>query len=117
LHVVDGLLPIGHDALFTLSWRMTGGFFNHALPAPSFIALHLEIVARCRICSLPELSNPVDDLLPLPIVNRYFERLLARGSSEKGDCQVAAKIRLWFWMRRCFQDFEKLLGLGGRLET
>jgi hypothetical protein len=36
--IVDGLLPMGHDALFTLLWRMTEDFFSHALPAPSFKA-------------------------------------------------------------------------------
>jgi hypothetical protein len=63
------------------------------------------------------LSNPVDDLLPLALVNRYFESRLARGRSDKRDCQVAANIRLRLWLLRCFQDFEKLSGLGGRLES
>jgi len=44
--IVDGLLPMG-------------------LPAPSFVAGRFEVVAQRRICSLPELSNPVDDLLAL----------------------------------------------------
>ena len=57
------------------------------------MAGHSEVVARCQICSLPELSNPVDDLLPLPLVNRYFESRLARGRPDKRDCQVAAYIR------------------------
>jgi hypothetical protein len=52
------------------------------LSTPSFISLPLERIARRPICSLAELSNPVNDLLPLPIVNRYLESLLARGSSE-----------------------------------
>ncbi len=69
------------------------------------------------MCSLAGLHKQIDDLLPLPFVNRYLERLLARGRPEKGDCQVAADIRLWFWLLRCFQYFEKLSGLGGRLET
>jgi hypothetical protein len=63
------------------------------------------------------LSNPVDDLLPLSLVNRYSESLLASGRPDKGDCQVAADIRLGLWLLRYFQDFEKLSGLGGRLET
>ena len=69
------------------------------------------------MCHLAGLHNQIDDLLPLPLVNRYLERLLARGRPEKGDGQVAAYIRLRFWLLRCFQDFEKLTGLGGRLET
>jgi hypothetical protein len=76
-----------------------------------------EVVARCPICSLPELSNLIDDLLPLPLVNRNFESLLARGRPEKGDGQFAAHIRLRLCLLRCFQDFEKLSGLGSRLET
>jgi hypothetical protein len=91
--------------------------FDHRLPATTFVAERSEIVARCRICSLPELRNPVDDLLPLPIVNRYFESQLARGRPDKRDCQVAAYIRLRLWLLRCIQGFNKLSGLGGRLET
>jgi hypothetical protein len=82
------------------------------LPALSLMTERFEVVALCPICSLPELSNPVDDLLPLPIVNRYFETRLARGRPDKRDCQVAAYIRLRLWLLRCFQDFEKLSGLG-----
>jgi hypothetical protein len=46
------------------------------------MAGRFEVVPSRRICRLPELSNPVDDLLPIPIVNRYFEGLLPRESSE-----------------------------------
>ena len=67
--IVDGLLPMGYDALFTLSSRMTGDIFSHALSAPSFVAGRFDVVALRPICSLPELNNPVDDLLPLPLVN------------------------------------------------
>ena len=105
------------SAWFTLSWRMITVLFDHRLPATTFVAERSETVARCHICSLPELSNPVDDLLPLPLVNRYFESRLARGRPDKGNCQVAAYIRLWLCLLRCFQDFEKLPGLGGGLET
>ena len=98
--------------------QSTTGFPScHELSATTFVAEHSEVVARCQICSLPELSNPVDDLLPLPLVNRYFECLLTRGRYDKGNCQVAAYIRLRLRLLRCFQDFEKLSGLGGRLET
>ena len=96
--IVDGLLPMG-------------------LPSPSFVAGSLEIVARRRIHSLPELSNPVDDLLTLFIVNRYLERLLARGRPEKGDCQIAACACLRFRFLRRFQNLDQLLSLCGRLET
>ena len=92
-------------------------FVSYALPAPSFMAGRFEVVARRRICNLPELSNLIDDLLPLPIVNQYFEGLLARGRPDKGDCQVPAYIRLWLWLLRCFQGFDKFSGLGDRLET
>ena len=92
-------------------------FLSDELSATTFVAERSEIVARCQICSLPELSNPVDDLLPLPLVNRYFESLLARGRPDKGNRQVAVYIHLRLWLLRCFQDFEKLSGLGGRLET
>jgi hypothetical protein len=63
------------------------------------------------------LRDSADDFLPLPLVNRYFEGLLARGNPDKGDCQIPADIRLRFRVLRCFQDFEKLSGLDGRLET
>ncbi len=87
------------------------------LPAPSFMAGHSEVVARCQICSLPELSNPVEGRLSFPFVNRYFESRLTRGRPEKRDCQVTADTRPRLWLLRCFQDFEKLPGLGGGLET
>ena len=77
--------------------------FDHRLPALSFIAVRSEITVHQPTCSLAGLHNQIDDLLPLPFVNRYLERLLAGGRPEKGDCQVAADIRLWFWLLRCFQ--------------
>ena len=82
--IVNGLLPMG-------------------LPSSSFVAGSFEIVARRRIHSLPELSNPVDGLLLLPLVNRYFEGLLTRGTPEKGNCQVAAHIRFWLWYCDAFR--------------
>ena len=90
---------------------------SYELSATTFVGEYSGFVARCLICSLPELSNPLDDFLSFPIVNGYFESLLARGRPDKGDCQVAAYIGLRLWLLRCFQDFEKLPGLGGRLET
>jgi hypothetical protein len=70
--------------------KLIEDFLSYELSATTFVAKRSEIVARCQICSLPELSNPVDDLLPLPLVNRYFESRLARGRPGKRDCQVAA---------------------------
>ena len=87
------------------------------LSATTFVAGHSGVVARCLICSLAELKNSLDDLLPLPLLNRYSESLLARGGPDESNCQVASYIRLLLWLLRCFQDFEKLSGLGGRLET
>ena len=92
-------------------------FLSYELSATTFVAKRSEIVARRQICSLPELSNPVDDLLPLPLVNRYFKSRLTRERPDKGNCQVAAHIRPRLWLLRCFQDFEELSGLGGGLET
>ena len=105
------------SAWFTLSWRMITVLFDHRLPATTFVAERSDIVARCQICSLPKLSNPIDNLLSFPLVNRYFESRLARGRPDKRDCQVAAYIRLRLWLLRCFQGLDKLSGLGGRLET
>ena len=115
--ILESLPPTCRSAWFTLSWRTITVLFDHRLSATTFVAERSEIVARCQICSLPKLSNPVDDLLPLPIVNQYFEGLLARGRPDKGDCQVPAYIRLWLWLLRCFQGFDKFSGLGDRLET
>jgi hypothetical protein len=90
---------------------------SYELSATTFLAEHSEVVARCQICSPPELSYLLDDLLPLLLVDRHSESLLARGRPDKGNCQVAAYIRFWLWLLRCFQDFEKLSGLGGWLEA
>jgi hypothetical protein len=92
-------------------------FLSFELSATTFVAVYSEVVARCPICCLPELSNSLDDLSPHSLVNRYFESLLARGRHDKSNCQVAADIRLRLWLLRCFQDFEKLSGLGGGLEA
>jgi hypothetical protein len=71
---------------------MTVVVFGHRLPALPFIALRSEITARQPMCLAAGLHNQVDDFLPLPLVNRYFEKLSARGSPEKGDGQVAAYV-------------------------
>jgi hypothetical protein len=114
--IVDGFLPMAKAHCSRTSQSMAD-VLSYELSATMFVAEHSEVVARCQICSLPELSNPVDDLLPLPFVNRYLKRLLARGRPEKCDCQVAADIRLRLCLLRCFQDFKKLSGLGRRLES
>jgi hypothetical protein len=114
--IVDGFPPMGHGAL-SAHFAVDGGFLSYELSATTFVAGHSEVVARCQICSLPELSNPVDDLLPLFLVNRYLESRLARGRPNKGDRQVASGIRLRLCLLRCFEDFEELPGLGGGLEA
>ena len=91
--------------------------FGHRLPALSFIAVRSEITAHQPMCSLPGLDNQIDDLLSLPLVNRYFERLLARGRPEKGDGQSAADVCLRFRELRRFQKLDELSGLSSRLEN
>ena len=93
------------------------GLFAYRLPSLPFIAVRSEITAQQPMCNLAALHYQIDDLLPLPLMNRYFERRFARGVPKKGNCQIAADIRFRLWLLRCFQDFEKLSGLGGRLET
>jgi len=95
---------------------MTGVLFGHRLPALPFIAVRSEITSQQPICSLPRLNNKIDDLLSLPFVNRYFERLLSSGSPEKGDCQNAANIRLWLRMWRRLQNLDKSTSLRDRLD-
>jgi len=92
-------------------------FFSLGLPAAYFVAAHDDFVAQQTICNLPELSNSIDDLLSFSFVNRYFERLLTRGSPEKGDCQFISDVCLWIGMLRRFQGIKQLLCLSGRLET
>ena len=52
---------------------------DHRLPALPFIAVRSEITAHQPMCNLASLHNQIDNLLPLPLVDRYFESLLARG--------------------------------------
>jgi hypothetical protein len=65
---------------------------GHRLPALPFIDARFEITSQQPMSSLPRLDHQVDDLLSLPLGNRYFERLSARGSPEKGDGQIAAYV-------------------------
>jgi hypothetical protein len=115
--IVKSLLQTCSSEWFALPWRMIRVLFGHRLPSLPFIAVRSEIAGHQPMCSLAGLDEQIDDFLPLPIVNRHFESLLARGRTDKSDCKAAADIRLRFWLLRCFQDFEKLSGLGGRLET
>ena len=104
--IVESLLPACRSAWFSLQWWMITVLFDHCLPALPFIAVRSDITAHQAMCHLPGLHNQIDDLLPLPLVNRYFESLLARGRHDKSNCQVAADIRLRLWLLRSFQDFE-----------
>ena len=90
--IVESLLPTCRSAWFALSWRMKRVLFGHRLPALSFVAVRSEITAQQPMCRLPGLHDQIDDLLSLPFVNRYFERLLARGRPEKGDGQIATYV-------------------------
>src|SRR5208337_3071961 len=112
--IVDGLI---YDALFTLSWRRTGDLFSQVLPALPFIAARFEITSQQPIWSLPRVDHQIDDLLPLPLVNRYFERLLPRGSPVKGDGQIAAYVCLRFRELRRLYKLDQLSRLSDRLET
>jgi hypothetical protein len=44
------------------------------------------------MCHLAGFDNQIDDLLSLPFVNRYLERLLAGGRPEKGYGQSAVYV-------------------------
>ena len=115
--IVKSLLQICSSTWFTLPWWMITVLFDHRLPALPFIAVRSETTAHQPICILAGLDDQIDDVLPLPLVNRYFESRLARGRLDKRDCQVAAYILLRLWLLRCFQGFDKFSGLGGRLEA
>jgi len=92
-------------------------FFSLGLPAAYFVAAYDDFVAQQTICRLPELRNPVDDLLAFPLMNGHFERLLVRGRPDKGDCQFASDVCLWLRMSRRFQGIKQLLCLSGPLDT
>jgi hypothetical protein len=73
-----------------------GVLFDHRLPALSFIAVRSEITAHQPMCHLAGLTDQFDDLLSLPFVNRYLERLLFHGRPEKGDGQNSTYVLLRF---------------------
>ncbi len=92
--IVKSLLQTCRDALFTLPWWMITVLFDHRLPTIPFIAVRSEITAHQPMCHLAGLHNQIDDLLSLPLVNRYLESLLARGRPEKSDGQIAVYVCL-----------------------
>jgi len=69
------------------------------------------------MCRLTDLFNPFEDVFALPFVNRHSEGLLAIRGLDDRNSQIAADVCLRFWFLRRFQDLEKLLGVGGRLEA
>ena len=103
--IVKSLLQTCSSEWFALPWRMIRVLFGHRLPSLPFIAVRSEIAGHQLMCSLPSLRDQVDDLLSPPLGNRYLESLLANGRPDKGDCQVAADIRLRLCLLRCFEDF------------
>ena len=69
------------------------------------------------MCRLADLFNLVKDVFALPFVNRHPEGLPAVRGLDDRNRQIAADVCLRFWFLRRFQDLEKLLGVGGRLEA
>jgi len=66
---------------------------------------------------LADLFNPLEDVYALPFFNRHPEGLPTVRCLDDGNRQIAANVCLRFWFLRRFQDLEKLLGVGGRLEA
>src|ERR1035437_2641304 len=87
------------------------------LPTFSFMAGRFESVAQRPMCRLTGLFNPFEDVLAFPFVNRHPERLPAIRVLDDRNRQIAADVCLRFWFLRRFQDLEKLLGVGSRLEA
>ena len=69
------------------------------------------------MCRLAGLFNPFEDVFALPFVNRHAEGLPAVRGRDDHNRQIAADVGLRVWFLRRFQDLEKLLGVGGRLEA
>jgi len=90
--ILKSLLQTCSSAWFALPWWMITVLFDHHLPALSFIAVRSEITAHQPMCHLAGFDNQIDDLLSLPFVNRYLERLLAGGRPEKGYGQSAVYV-------------------------
>ena len=87
------------------------------LPALSFVARHFDSVAQRPLCRLADLFNPFEDVFALPFVNRHPEGLPTVWGLDDRNRQIAADVCLRFWFLRRFQDLEKLLRVGGRLEA
>ena len=87
------------------------------LPALSLMAGRFDSVAQRPLCRLADLFNPFEDVFALPFVNRHPEGLPAVRGLDDRNRQIAADVCLRFWFLRRFQDLEKLLGVGGRLEA
>ena len=81
------------------------------------MAGRFESVAQRPLCRLADLFNPFEDVFALPFVNRHPEGLPAVRGLDDRNRQIAADVCLRFWFLRRFQDLEKLLGVGGRLEA
>jgi hypothetical protein len=79
------------------------------------VAGRFNSVAQRPLCRLADLFNPFENVFALPIVNRHPEGLPAVWGLDDRNRQIAADVCLWFLRR--FQDLEKLLGVGGRLEA
>ena len=69
------------------------------------------------MCRLADLFNPFEDVFALPFVNRHPERLPAVRGLDDRNCKIAADVCLRFRFLSRFQDLEKLLRVGGRLEA
>ena len=69
------------------------------------------------MCRLADLLNPFEDVFALTFVNRHPEGLPAVRGLDDRNRQIAADVCPRFWFLRRFQDLEKLLRVGGRLEA
>jgi hypothetical protein len=69
------------------------------------------------MCRLTDLFNPFEDVFALSFINRHPEGLPAVRGLDDRNRQIAADLCLRFWFLRRFEDLEKLLGVGGRLEA
>jgi hypothetical protein len=76
-----------------------------------------ESVAQRPLCRLTDLFNPFNYVFEFPFVNRHPEGMPAVWGLDDCDRQIAADVCLRFWFLRRFQDLERLLGVGGRLEA
>src|ERR1039458_1939110 len=87
------------------------------LPAVPLVAGRFNSVAQRPLCQLADLFNPFEDVFTLPFVNRHPERSPAVRGLDDRNCKIAADVCLRFRFLSRFQDLEKLLRVGGRLEA